>query len=157
MNIHPVSSKKTMLNPQDIFLVAAHEDKIKPKGFDEAVQKSGMSAERLKYTLFIKAYSDPRLLRMRAGNTLFTIAAFPNRVGFVRAYNADTAENFVENLAEFFNAARNMGFDKLCSQPNETATKAIKLAMKKYKKPESDAKFDSKVNLFVVTTGEARQ
>lgn len=156
MNVHPVDSKEFMLNPQDIFLVAAHEQTIDVPGFENAAKKAGMSPERLRYTMFIKEYSDPRLLRIRSGNTLFTIAAFPERTGFVRAYNADTAQNFINNLVEFFDSARAMGFDQILAQPNKTATKALKLAMRQNTRPDISSRFDTAANMFVIKTGKPR-
>jgi hypothetical protein len=98
--IHPVSSKEHMLSPTDIFVVAAHEYKAGIEECREAAKKAHITAERMSYSVMIKEYSDPRLLRVRAGNTLFTIAAMPHRVGFVRGYNGDTAENYIANMGE---------------------------------------------------------
>jgi hypothetical protein len=156
MDIHPVDSNQHMLNPQDIFLVAAHEDPFNVPGFDKAAKEAGMSHERLRYTLFINEYSDPRLLRIRAGNTLFTILAFPGRVGFVRAYNGDTGQNFIKNLVELFDSARAMGFDQLLAQPNKVVTKAIKLAMRQNTRPDISSRFDTAANMFVIKTGKPR-
>ena len=157
MDIRPVSSKEHMLNPQDIFIVAAHEEQLDIPGLEDAAKSAGMSKERMAYTLLLNEYSDPRLLRVRTGNTLFTIAALPDRVGFVRAYNADTGPNFINNLVEFFDAARKMGFDQLYAQPNETATKAIKLAARQNTRPDIELSFNPEANLFVIKTGEPRE
>lgn len=156
MNIHPVDSKEHMLNPNDIFLVAAYEQKLDVPDIAKAAKKAGMSEERLRYTLFLKEFNDPRLIRIRAGNTMFSIAAFPERIGFVRAYNGDTGSNFINNLAEFFDAARKLGFDQLISQPNAVAKKAIKIAIKQNPRPDMSSRFDSAANLFVIKTGKPR-
>lgn len=156
MNIHPVDSTEHMLNPNDIFLVAAHEQKLDVPNLKQAAKKAGVSEERLVYTLFLKEFSDPRLIRIRSGNTMFSIAAFPERTGFVRAYNGDTGQNFINNLVDFFHAARKIGFDQLIAQPNVIAKKAIKIAMKQVAGPDISSKFDSSANLFVIKTGKPR-
>jgi hypothetical protein len=112
-DIHPVDSKKHMLEPNDIFIVAAHEYKHEQEQFEEAAQKHGVSAERLLYTAMIELYSHPGLIRLRSGNTLFTIASFPDRVGYVSMVNGDTANRLVENIVESLHAAKHMGFSKL--------------------------------------------
>lgn len=156
MNVYPVDSKKHMLNPQDILLVAACEEQFDISRIEAASKKAGMSPERLRYTLLIQEYSNPKLLRVRAGNTLFTIVPFPNRTGFVRAYNGDTGQNFINNLVEFFDAARKMGFDQLLAQPNKVSTKAIKLAIRQNTRPEISTRFDTSAKLFVIKTGKPR-
>ena len=112
-DIHPVDSKQHMLDPNDIFIVAAHEYKHEQKQFEEAAKKHGITAERLLYTAMIKLYSNPGLIRLRSGNTLFTIASFPDRVGYVSMINGDTANRLVENIVESLIAAKRMGFSKL--------------------------------------------
>jgi hypothetical protein len=102
----------------------------------------------------IKEYSDPRLIRVRAGNTLFTIAAFPNRVGYVRSYNGDTAENYVNNLAEFADAARRMGFDVLKGEGTSEIIRLIKVFLRKNKGFKSE--FNSEKKTFEIATGEPR-
>ena len=151
--IHPVSSKQHMLNPTDIFVVAAHEYK---EGIEQArkmAKKLHVTPERLSYSIMIKQYSDPRLLRIRAGNTLFTIAAFPDRVGYVRSYNGDTAENYVNNLAEFIEVARRMGFDVLKGSATKEIIRLIKVFLRKNKNLKS--KFENKN--FEIITGEPRK
>ena len=74
--VHPVSSKEHMLNPTDIFAVAAHEDKSSQKVVEKAAKKAHVSTERMLYSVMIQEYSGKSLVRVRVGNTLFTIAAF---------------------------------------------------------------------------------
>lgn len=155
MDIRPVSSKEFMLKPEDIFVVCSHYNKPNIKGFKAAAKKAGMTEERMAYSLYLNAYSDARLLRVRAGNTLFTIAALPNRVGFVRMYNADTGQNLINNIVEFFDSARAMGFDVLVAQPNQIAKKAIMLAARQNDRPGVETKFAD--NFLVVVTGEKRK
>lgn len=154
--IHPVSSKEHMLQPTDIFAVAAHEYKDGLEQCKAAAKKAHVTPERLSYTIMVKEYSDPRLIRIRAGNTLFTIAALPKRIGFVRGYNGDTGENYVNNIVEFIQSARKFGFDKLFAHTTPDALKALKLALKKGKFKDIESKFDSSSKMFMFTTGEPR-
>jgi hypothetical protein len=154
--IHPVSSKEHMLEPTDIFAVAAHEYKEGLAQCAGAAKKHGTSAERMSYSIMLKQYSDPRLIRIRAGNTLFTIAAMPHRVGFVCGYNGDTAENYIQNLMEFNQCARKIGFDVLICTTSPDVVRALKLALRKHKVEGIKSHFDSSSNLFSITTGEPR-
>ena len=155
--IHPVDSKKHMLNPTDIFLVAAHEDKYGQKIIADGAKKAHVSPERMLYTTMIKLYSNKGLIRIREGNTLFTIAAFEGRVGVVQSYNADTAKNYIENMHQFMLAARKLGFDFLVAFPHtpEVVT-LLKLAAKKMKDPEVKTHFDKDNSVFTVLTGKQR-
>lgn len=154
--IHPVSSKRHMLKPTDIFVVAAHEYKPGLEACKEAAKKAHVTAERMSYSIMVQEYSDPRLIRVRAGNTLFTIAALPHRVGYVRGYNGDTAENYVNNVAEFFDAARRMGFDVLTGSTTPELVRLLKVFLHKNKSKGLKSKFDSEHRVFAITTGEPR-
>lgn len=154
--IHPVSSKEHMLKPTDIFVVAAHEYKAGIEACREAAKKAHVTPERMSYSIMIQEYSDPRLIRIREGNTLFTIAALPHRVGFVRSYNGDTAENFIENMVVFNQCARKMGFDVLVAHTSPDVVRALKLALRRHKITGIKSHFDSAQNLFSITTGEPR-
>lgn len=154
--IHPVSSKEHMLNPTDIFVVAAHEYKPGIEQCKESAKRMHVSPERLSYSMMIQEYSHKELLRVRAGNTLFTIAALPHRVGFVRSYNGDTAENFISNLGEFFEAARKMGFDVLVATTTPEIVRMLKIYLRKHHVEGIKSHFDSAQNVFSITTGEPR-
>jgi hypothetical protein len=154
--IHPVSSKEHMLEPTDIFAVAAHEYKQGLEECAQAAKKNGVSAERLSYSIMISQYSDPRLIRIRAGNTLFTIAAMPSRVGYVNGYNGDTGENYVENILEFIYSARKLGFDTLVCSTTPDVVRALKLVFRKHKGNGIKSNFDSANNICAFTTGEPR-
>jgi len=154
--IHPVSSKEHMLKPTDIFAVAAHEYKDGIAKCTADAKKFHVSPERLSYSIMIQEYSDPRLIRIREGNTLFTIAALPHRVGYVRSYNGDTADNFIENMVVFNQAARKMGFDVLVAHTSPDIVRALKLSLRKHKVEGIKSNFDSSQNLFAITTGEPR-
>lgn len=155
--IHPVSSKEHMLNPTDIFAVAAHDDKAGQKAVEPSARKAKVSTERMLYSLMIQMYSDKRLIRIRSGNTLFTIAAFKGRVGYVQAYNGDTAENYIENMHQFLASARKMGFDTIVTKTHtHDIVRLLKLATRKMKDPAVKTHFDSAHGLFAVSTGEKR-
>jgi len=155
--IHPVDSKQHMLTPTDIFLVAAHEDKYGQKIVADGAKKAHVSPERMLYATMIKLYSNKGLIRIREGNTLFTIAAFDGRVGLVQSYNADTAKNYIENMHQFMAAARKIGFDFLVAFAHipENVT-LLKLAAKKMKNPEVKTHFDKDNSVFTVSTGKQR-
>lgn len=143
-----------MLNTQDIFAVAANEYKEGLEAAKEAAKKAGVTPQRMSYTIMLTEYSDPRLIRVRSGNTLFTIAALPERTGFVRGYNADIAPNYINNMIEFAQAAREMGFDTLMAFGTPQVVRALKLAMKRV--PDMKVEFDSTNQAMVITTGPAR-
>jgi hypothetical protein len=58
----------------------------------------------------------PDTLFLRQGNTLFIIHKAEPRVGFFRALNADTANNFLQNGMEFIKACYKMGFDTMATE-----------------------------------------
>ncbi len=58
----------------------------------------------------------PDTLFLRHGNTLFIIHKAKPRVGFFRALNADTANNFLQNGNEFIKACYKMGFDTMATE-----------------------------------------
>jgi len=156
-SIRPVSSKEHMLNPTDIFAVAAHEDKHSQKVVQKAAKKGRVSTERMLYSMMIKEYSDKALIRIRAGNTLFTIAAFEGRVGWVRSYNGDTADNLVNNMIEFMQSARKMGFDVLFAITHTPEiVRVLKMAAKKLNDPAIKTNFNSTNGLFAMSTGKKR-
>lgn len=155
--VHPVSSKEHMLNPTDIFVVAANEDKGSQKAIAPAAKKAHVSVERMLYSAMIQQYSGPSLIRIRAGNTLFTIAAFEGRVGWVRSYNGDTAENFVNNMHEFMLSARKLGFDFLFAQTHSPEiVRLLKAAARKFKSPDVKTFFNNEAGIFTMSTGEKR-
>ena len=58
----------------------------------------------------------PNTLFIRQGNTLFIIHKAAPRVGYFRALNADTANNFLKNSTIFIEACYKMGFDTMVTQ-----------------------------------------
>ncbi len=53
---------------------------------------------------------------MRYGNTLFIINRGEGRDGYMRAFNADTSQNFIENCRKFSDAAYYIGYDNLITE-----------------------------------------
>ena len=157
MNIHVVDSNQKMLVPNDIFIVAAYEFKEGLKQYEQAAKKAGMTPERLQYSVMVKMFQDPSLVRLRAGNTMFAIKALPKRTGFVMSFNADTAPNYINNIIECFYAARKMGFDILFAQTHSPAmVKILKAAVRRVNLPDAYAKFDSNSGMFMAVTGKPR-
>jgi len=60
--------------------------------------------------------SDPQTTHMVYGNTLFIINKGNGRYGYMRALNADTANNFLESSKRFVEVAYALGFDVLVTQ-----------------------------------------
>lgn len=112
MDIHQVNSQETMLSESDIVLVAAHMTDPSQE-IAESAKENGVTPERMLYTMYIQQMQDPALIRIRNGNTLYTIAALEGRVGFVFMYNGDVQENVTQNFMEFIQAAYKMGFNIL--------------------------------------------
>lgn len=112
MNIHQVNSKETMLSESDIVIVAAHMADPTPEVKNSA-KKHGVSAERLLHTAYIQEMQNPALIRIRDGNTLFTIAALEGRYGYVSMYNGDIEKNVATNFSQFLQASYKMGFNVL--------------------------------------------
>lgn len=112
MDIHQVNSKETSLNENDIVIVSAFmtdaTDEIK-----ESAKKHGVTPERLLYTIYVQQMQNPALIRVREGNTLFTIAALEGRQGVVMMYNGDVEENVAVNFEQFLQASYKMGFNVL--------------------------------------------
>jgi hypothetical protein len=155
--IHPVSSAEHMLEPTDIFVVAAHEDKAGQKALEKTAKKIGVTPERMLYSFMIKTYSGKNLIRIRAGNSLFTIAAAEGRIGFVQSYNGDTVQQYIENMHQFLESARKIGFDFLVAVTHTPEiVKILKLAVRKFKDPSVKTHFNSERGVFIVTTGERR-
>jgi hypothetical protein len=155
--IHPVSSKEHMLNPTDIFVVAAHEDKYGQNAVAPGAKKAHVSPERMLYSTLVQEYSHKSLIRIRSGNTLFTIAAFEGRVGWVRSYNGDTAENYIENMHQFLVSARKIGFDHLFTFTHTPEiVRLLKVAARKMKDPDVKTHFDNAKGVFAFSTGKKR-
>lgn len=98
-----VDSKKQQLSIGDIIRIA---------GFQS---DSPYDTRELTIRL-VAEMSDPRVTHMVYGNTLFIIDKGKGRYGYMRALNADTAENFLESSKKFTDVAYALGFDVLMTQ-----------------------------------------
>ena len=110
-DIEPIDSKKTQLSVTDIAAVAAHTDKKVIARFKTSSKKSGASAERIAYSFFMHEMQDPSLVRIREGNTLFTVKAVAKDGGYLRVYNGDVKANVLPNYKLAMDAAHKMGFN----------------------------------------------
>lgn len=155
--IHPVDSKQHMLNPADIFIVAAHEYKSGQKKFSDAAKKAHVSPERMLYAVLVQEYSVKSLIRIREGNTLYTIAAVGERVGLVNIYDGDTDNNYTANISQFILASKKIGFDYLTILPFETKSiNSLKLFAKEAKLEGVKTHFDKGDTVFTINTGRQR-
>lgn len=98
-----VDSKKQQLSVGDIIRIAAFQTDT-PYDLRELTIR--LTAEM----------SDPRVTHMVYGNTLFMIDKGKGRYGYMRALNADTAENFLEHGKKFADVAYALGYDVLVTQ-----------------------------------------
>lgn len=157
MNVYPVDSQQHMLNPNDIFIVAAHEDKTGLKQVRKDAEDFGISPERMLYALKIKSFQDPKLIRIRSGNTLFGIKAYPNRLGYVTSFNGDTRNNYVNNMVDFLQSARKLGFDQLKEKiDSPDSMKMMKAVSDRISRYGMKSQYDSEGKIFLIITGPKR-
>ncbi len=110
--VEMVDSQQQELSPEDIVAIAALNTDA---GIDRQQAIQMINAElQMEDTLFI-----------RQGNTLFILHKAAPRVGWFRALNADTANNYLENSVEFIKACYKMGFDTVASTFEDPAIIAI--------------------------------
>jgi hypothetical protein len=139
MKTEVVDSKQKQLSPNDILIIAAHQDTIGASQFSKIAKKAkGISGARIQYTAFLENMKDPSLIRLKEGNTLFVIHPVKDRIGYVRSYNADTARNYVNNIVDMYKAARKMGFDVLLARVHGKVAPVLDAAYKKYKSADTD-------------------
>ena len=156
MNTDVVDSKQKQLSPNDILIIAAHQDRIGASYFSKIAKNAkGISGPRIQYTEFIESMRDPSLIRIREGNTLFVIHPVKNRIGYVRSYNADTARNYVSNMVEMCKAARIMGFDILLALVHGKVAPVMDAAYRKYKSANTD--YARKNGQVIVVLGSERK
>jgi hypothetical protein len=132
MTPHHVNSKQHMLSNNDILLVSAHDH---PESAEKAYKKAGSPAqatpELLMYTIFNQLFVQPNVIRLREGNTLFTLTPGEKETVMLM-FDADTPGNTVNNIAEFFKASQKMGFKKLIGQSEKPIiNKMIRRAFEK--------------------------
>lgn len=73
------------------------------------------------YAAIMEEMSQPNSMVMQYGNTIFSILKGKNRIGFFKALNADTAQNFVENSKQFVKWAYEAGLDGLITDFKDPA------------------------------------
>jgi S-adenosylmethionine synthetase len=135
MKPHHVNSKQHLLSNNDILLVAAHDH---PESAKEHYKNAGspkqINAQMLLFTIFSKLFTQQNVIRLREGNTLFTITAGEKGALFMM-FDADTPNNTINNITVTCEAARKMGFKKLVAPvENEMVKKMSKRAFEKNKK-----------------------
>ena len=96
----PVDSKQKMLSLTELVLTAGYSQ------FTERDPRQAM-------LMLVAELSRPDTKHMRFGNTLFIINKGQGRNGYMRALNADTAENFMEHNKKFADSAYLLGYDNL--------------------------------------------
>ena len=135
MKPHHVNSKQHMLSNTDIMLVAAHDHpETAKKNYKQAGSPKQITPELLMYTIFDKLFTQPNIIRLREGNTLFTITAGEKGALFMM-FDADTPNNTINNITVTCEAARKMGFKKLVAPvENDMVKKMSKRAFEKNKK-----------------------
>lgn len=105
-----VDSSKQMLEPDEIFAIAAKETGGK------------YTAEQIKASITAEAY-ELKGLTLREGNTIFIIHQIPEHpnMGIFRAINADTLDNYIKNSMVFTKAVAMAGFQYLVTQFEDKA------------------------------------
>lgn len=83
-----------------------------------AVQGDDSDLRDLMYRI-VAELSLPTTRHMVFGNTLFIINQGEGRDGYMRALNADTAQNFLESSKKFADAAYMLGYDNLYTEFQE--------------------------------------
>jgi hypothetical protein len=106
MPMQMVDSKEQELTPEDIIGIAG--------------MNTGADVDYGQLVQMINAELQmPNTLFIRQGNTLFILHKAEPRVGWFRALNADTAQNFIENGNEFIKACYKLGFDTVATTFND--------------------------------------
>lgn len=150
MTVHHVNSKHYQLSTTDILLVAAHDHPDQAAmHYKDAKSPKNASPVQLMYTIFHQIYVNPKLLRMREGNTLFVIQPGKDGGCVMMVFDGDTPNNTIKNLATACEAARNLGFTKIVlPYDNHLMLQMGKRAFDKFHKPGD--KFSSTKDLVVV-------
>ena len=77
------------------------------------------------YAAVVAEMNMPQTGVLRHGNTLMILHYADEGVGVFKAINADTPDNYIDNLVYCFKAAYNMGYDTLYSVFDEESDIAI--------------------------------
>lgn len=106
--VQMVDSDDKMLNSQQIIQIALENT------------NSNYPPE-VAYPAILDEMSQPNSMVFQYGNTIFSVLKGKNNIGFFKAFNADTARNFVENSKIFVKWAYETGFDGLVTQFDDVA------------------------------------
>jgi len=96
----PVDSKQKQLPMTEVIQIAGMNDNS-PYDLRELLMRTVMEL------------SLPNVTYKQLGNTLFSAMDVGSRVAYVKAFNADTEENFLPNYKKFTDMLYLMGFDGL--------------------------------------------
>lgn len=77
------------------------------------------------YAAVVAEMNMPKTGVLRHGNTLMILHYVDDGVGIFKPINADTPDNYIENLVYCFKAAYNMGYDTIYSEFDEESDIAI--------------------------------
>jgi len=145
MKPHHVNSKQHMLSNNDILLVAAwdHSDAAEA-AYKKAGSPEQITPQMLMYTIFHQLFTQPNVVRLREGNTLFTL--FPEKdSALLMLFDADTPSNSVNNIVQFGKASQKLGFKKIFGQADSPIVIAlIKRAFEKFGKEGGSLKIKNK-------------
>ena len=155
MNVTLVDSKKKKLQPGDVLIVAAHQNKVPANEMKAQSKKSdGISPAKLLYTAYVQEMQNPSLIRIQENNTLFVIHPVKERVGVLRMFNGDTLNNLPKNISTFFESAYKVGADILLYPVDSNTSSAFKQAFDMYQNEGKE--FSSKTNMIIVVLGKQR-
>ena len=116
--VQMVDSDKKILNSQEIIQIALENTQSK-------------YPPEVAYPAVLQEMSMPNSMVFQYGNTIFSVLKARDAMGFFKAYNADTAKNFVENGKIFVKWAYETGFDGLVTQFSDPAILQVFKAISK--------------------------
>ena len=116
--VQMVDSDKKLLNSQEIIQIALENTQSK-------------YSPDVAYPAILQEMSMPNSLVFQYGNTIFSVLKGKNNIGFFKAFNADTARNFVDNGKIFVKWAYETGFDGLITQFDDPAILQVFKAISK--------------------------
>lgn len=98
-----VDSRKSQLNSQEIIQTALENTQSKFPAW-------------VAYPAILTEMSQPNSMIFPSGNTIFSVLVGKNRQGFFKAFNADTAQNFLQSSIDFVQWAYDQGLDVLVTE-----------------------------------------
>ena len=156
MNTQLIDSNKKKLSPEDILVIAAHHYKAGINTIKNIPSHGkGISPERVMHTIFVKEVSDPSVIRLRQGNSLYSVFPAEERIAFLHAYNGDTYKNYVDNTAKVFEAMYKLGFNYLVVPTLNHRNPVIDAAYSKYK--NKDTHIEKKDGVETIVLGKIRK